>query len=360
MRHPAPRRQPGLDGRPSAGYNLKYALQFRRFPNHVPASSTRLWHGVGLVTAIFYDATSSDDVRRRRLFEGDLFVYSPTPSAARLCEFARTQIEEAFGGLDPRTAHERMPVEECVQLLAKLKPSFIHHPTSKECLRGMLAELGCDPEKTYFDVPRLRTAFPTDYLTSGIAYAFHPHRDTWYSAPMCQLNWWLPIYEVNPDNVMAFHPGYWSRAIRNGSAGYNYYRWNEESRKTAAQHVKTDTRVQPHAEEPVELDPQIRLLPKVGGTIIFSAAHLHSTVPNTSGVTRYSIDFRTVHLDDLTSRTGAPNLDSASTGTTMRDYLRATDLGRVPEDVVAMYDDETSQSGLLVFGSPQQGQAPVR
>ena len=27
----------------------------------------------------------------------------------------------------------------------------------------MLAESGCDLEKTYFDVPRLRTAFPGDY-----------------------------------------------------------------------------------------------------------------------------------------------------------------------------------------------------
>jgi hypothetical protein len=310
------------------------------------------------MTAIFHDPASTDAERRRRLFEGDLFVYSPVPSAARLCEFARGLIDEAFGSLDPLTAHQRMPVEQCVELLAKLKPTFIHHPTAKECLRGMLTELGCDAEKTYFDVPRLRTAFPTEYLTSGLAYAFHPHRDTWYSAPMCQLNWWLPIYDVNPDNVMAFHPAYWSRAIRNGSAGYNYYRWNEESRKTAAQHIKTDTRVQPHAEEPLELEPQVRLLTRVGGTIIFSAAHLHSTVPNTSGRTRFSIDFRTVHLDDLVSGTGAPNLDSASTGTTMRDYLRVSDLARVPEEIVARYDDETSREGVLVYPASQE-RAPV-
>ena len=82
--------------------------------------------------------------------------------------------------------------EKCAEILAELKPKFIHHPKSKEYIQGILAEVGCDPEKTYFDVPRMRTAFPGDYLKTGIAYAFHPHRDTWYSASMCQINWWMP------------------------------------------------------------------------------------------------------------------------------------------------------------------------
>ena len=91
----------------------------------------------------------------------------------------------------------------------------------------------------------MRTSTSDDYLTSGISYAFHPHRDTWYSAPFSQLNWWIPIYPVVPENVMAFHPQYWSNPVRNGSRRYNYYEWNPTSRLTAAQHVKTDTRDQP-------------------------------------------------------------------------------------------------------------------
>jgi ectoine hydroxylase-related dioxygenase (phytanoyl-CoA dioxygenase family) len=205
----------------------------------------------------------------------------------------------------------------------------------------MLSELGCDPGKTYFDVPRMRTAFPGEYLKSGIAYAFHPHRDTWYSAPFCQINWWMPFYELNANNCMAVHPHYWDRPVKNGSSQYNYYKWNLENRRTAAQHVKTDTRVQPHAEEPMELDPQIRLVCRVGGVYLFSGAQMHSTVPNTSGVTRYSIDFRTVHIDDVWNRRGAPNIDSECTGTTMRDYLCGADLSHIPDEAVAMYDDET-------------------
>src|SRR5581483_599991 len=191
-----------------------------------------------------------------------------------------------------------------------------------------------DLDKTYFDVPRMRTATSDDYLTTGIAYAFHPHRDTWYSAPQCQLNWWIPVFDLESDRSMAFHPRYWSRAVRNSSRTYNYGEWNKTSRFNASQHVKQDTRVQPKPEEPMDPDPQVRVITPVGGVLLFSAAQMHSTLPNTTGRTRFSIDFRTVHIDDVMAFRGAPNVDSACTGTTMSDYLRASDLAHVSEHVV--------------------------
>jgi hypothetical protein len=297
--------------------------------------------------SIIIDPDLKDADCRAKLYDGDLLVYSPTPSSRAFVEFAREAIASTFGGLDPQTAQFHMPAEDYAALLAVLKPRFIHDSRSKECIRGILKELGCDLEQTYFDVPRMRTATSDNYLTSGIAYAFHPHRDTWYSAPPFQLNWWLPIYPIVPENAMAFHPRYWSQPIRNGSAEYNYDEWNRSSRATAAQHIKTDTRKQPKPEEPIELDPQLRVIVPPGGILIFSAAQLHSTVPNTSGRTRFSIDFRTVNLSDAMERRGAPNIDSACTGTTMRDYLRGTDLTHVPDEVVAIYDISTFTVGAL-------------
>jgi hypothetical protein len=293
----------------------------------------------GMTMDILFDTKMSDDDRRKKLYSGSLFVNSPSPYALKLCLLAKEMIEEAFHPLDPLTLHEYMPVEECVEKLAVLKPKFIHHPKSKEYIQGMLLESGCDPDKTYFDVPRLRTAFPGDYLKSGIAYAFHPHRDTWYSAPFCQINWWMPVYPLNSENCMAFHPHYFHRPLKNGSHLYNYQKWNAESRHNAAQQIKVDTRVQPRPEEPVDLEPDVRLVCDVGAPFLFSAAHLHSTVPNSSAHIRYSIDFRTVHIDEVIGRTGAANIDSASTGTTMYDYLRASDLAHLPAEALAMYDD---------------------
>lgn len=290
------------------------------------------------MNTIYFDNQSSDDFRREQVYRGQLFVYSQTPGSLKLVEFARELIGEAFGSLDPLSAQHHMPVEKYAGVLAELKPKFIHHPNSKKYIREILQDLDCDLERTYFDVPRMRTATSDDYLTTGIAYAFHPHRDTWYSAPPSQINFWIPVYEIETGQSMAFHPYYWSNPIRNTSETYNYAEWNKTSRANAAQHIKTDTRVQPKPSEPVELEPQVRVITKAGGLLIFSAAQLHSTVPNYSGRTRFSIDFRTVNLDDVIAFRGAPNVDSSCTGTCMNDYLKGTDLSRMPQDLVSAYE----------------------
>jgi hypothetical protein len=99
----------------------------------------------------------------------------------------------------------------------------------------------------------------------------------------------------------------------------------------------------------MDLEQQLRIVCGRGDMILFSAAQMHSTVPNTAGFTRYSIDFRTVNLDDLKVRAGAPNLDSACTGTSLRDFMRGTDLARLPEDLVAQYDSESETDGVRIY-----------
>ena len=290
------------------------------------------------MTNVLSNPSFDDATRRDRLYRGEVMVYGAGPATLALVDFTRELVEEAFGGRDPQTAQYSMDVHDFATLLADLKPRFIHHPRCKELLPAILAERGCDLERTYFDVPRLRTSTSDHYLTTGIAFAFHPHRDTWYSAPMCQTNWWMPVYPVTPENVMAFHPRYMTEGLRNGSRRYDYAEWNRTSRLDAAKHIGTDTRDQPTPEEPVELDPQVRVVPEVGGMMVFSGNQLHSSVPNTSGRTRFSIDFRVVDIDDVADGRGSVNLDAECSGTTLRDFVRASDLAPMPEELAAAHD----------------------
>jgi hypothetical protein len=301
------------------------------------------------MNTLYFDATVSEDVRRQRLYNGQLFVFSPRPSSMALCQFARELTEEAFAPLDPREAQHSLPVEEFVAIVAPLKPKFIHHPKTKQLLRDLLQEFGCDMHKTYFDVPRMRIVTHGGYLNAGVAYPLHPHRDSWYASPLCQLNWWLPIYDIESESSMAFQPRYWSQPVRNGSSSYNHYEWNSDGRKNSAKYIQADTRKQPRAEEHIEIDPHLRVVCQVGGMILFSGAQFHWTVPNTSGRTRFSIDFRTAHIDDVVAKGGAPNLDSAPQGTTLRELMRASDLSRIPQEVIALYEDKPPASGVLVF-----------
>jgi hypothetical protein len=301
------------------------------------------------VNTAYVDSSCDDSQRRERLYTGQIFLFSPRKSSLALAEHAREMIEGAFGDVDPQLAQYEMPVERYVEICTPLKPSFIHNDITKQLVRSVLDDFGCDLDRTFQDVPRLRMVTSDGYLTSGVGYAHHPHRDTWYSAPMCQLNWWLPIYDIESASSMAFHPDYWSRPVKNGSSEFNYYEWNASGRKDAAKHIKTDTRKQPKPEEPMQLEPQIRFVVPAGGIVVFSAAHMHSTVPNTTGQARYSIDFRTVHLDDVETMGGAPNVDSAAKGTSLRDFKRASDLTDLPEELIAPYDDDDARVGELVF-----------
>jgi len=304
---------------------------------------------------VLFDTDWPDDRTRAALYGGDVLVSSPVPASLALVALARDLLEDAFAPHHPIEAQYHLDVTEYAAILADVKPRFIHDPACKRLIPELIEQLGSTPSLVHFDVPRMRSATAGNYLTSGIAYAFHPHRDTWYSAPQAQLNWWFPVYEMDPGNGMAFHPRYFARPVPNSSETYNYYRWNLESRASASNQVGVDTRVQPRiTAEAVDLGEDVRVSLPVGGVMVFSGQQLHSTVPNTTDVTRYSIDFRTVHRRDLEEGRGAPRVDVQCTGTSLRDFLNCVDLTPLPDDVIARYDDDSAveYASSLVYKPP--------
>lgn len=292
------------------------------------------------MSTVYFDSSLEEQTRRQKLHEGQIFVFAPCPSVLALCDFARSLTEEAFGDIHPTLAQHHFAPEEYARILASLKPKFINHPHSKQLIQDILHEFGCDLEKTYFDVPRMRTATSNSYLTTGIAYSFDPHRDTWFCAPLNQLNWWIPLYDIEAENCLTFYPGYWDKPVRNESATYDCRDWYAESRRIEAEGLK-DVRKRPRPLDSLKHAEELRLVCNVGGVILFSGAQLHGTVPNTTGRTRFSLDFRTVHLDDVTTCTGAPNVDTVSTGTLMGDFLHPVTLAPMSESLVALYEQGT-------------------
>ena len=84
--------------------------------------------------------------------------------------------------------------------------------------RGCWRRSACDLDQVHFDIPRMRTLTSNNYLTTGIAYAFHPHLVTpGIRAPTTRSTRRLPIFDIEPGNAMAFHPNYFSRWVTNDS-----------------------------------------------------------------------------------------------------------------------------------------------
>jgi hypothetical protein len=301
------------------------------------------------MSGILVDPQHFEGASREALYAGSTLMLKPATASKKLCEFAWQMIQEAFSPLHPEQAQSELPVTKFSEIISQLKPRFTHSAEAKRFLKELFEELGWNPAKTYFDVPKLRIATHSSYLTSGMGYAYKAHRDVWYSAPSCQINWWTPINEVQARNVMVIHPRYFDRKVPNNSSDFDAYRWNAEGRKNAALYIHNDPRNHPHLQGNIDLDWQV-LVGRPGSLMLFSAQHLHATVPNESGRTRFSIDFRTVHEDDILAHRGAKLVDCSSTGTTLRDFMRSTDLERFPEDVVSSYEvGGRAKDGVLVF-----------
>jgi hypothetical protein len=285
------------------------------------------------MTDIYLDSQFDDSERRNHLFNSDLLIYNSSHGTRELCNHAQQLIRDAFGE-HPQSAQDAMNVENFISITASLKSKFTNNDKTKKLIQNLLKEFSCDLEKTYFDVPRLRVVTSGGYLSAGVGYAYKAHRDTWYSSPHSQINWWIPVYPLTTDQSLEFYPDYWNVPIKNSSSDFNYQDWCENGRLKATQQINKDTRTHPLPLEEIDVKKGLRVVMSEAQPILFSAGHLHSTVPNNSGFTRFSFDFRTVHRDDLLSNTGSTNIDCKSTGTTLDDFMLAADFSSIPRDLI--------------------------
>ena len=286
-----------------------------------------------------------------RAYDGALVMIPPNDASLELCAFARELAEEAFAPYKPTTAQHHLSVDEFVERAGPLKPRFIHHPRTRELQKKYLAELGFDSERTYLDVPRMRVASSDGYLTSGIGHAQPAHRDTWWSAPKQQIQFWSPIYEMSRYSCMEFFPYYRAAPIENTSEHFNIYRWNATGRKNAANYRHgEDKRGIPQPAEDFKSPGAVQIVLPVGGMVMFSADQLHATSTNTTGKTRFSVDFRIVDVEHVRDDLGAAMVDNHSTGTALRDFRRISDDTEFPAHLVAQNDSgEIGDDAMLVF-----------
>ena len=54
---------------------------------------------------------------------------------------------------------------------------------------------------------------------------------------------------------------------------------------------------------------ELRLVVEPGDLLCFSGAHLHASVPNSTGVARFGVEARTVDVGDVADDRSVPNVD---------------------------------------------------
>jgi Phytanoyl-CoA dioxygenase (PhyH) len=299
---------------------------------------------------LFVDPQVQPRHLRQSLYRGDLVVLTNLSSVSEFVDYTREQLADLFKPYDPEHAHQHIDKEEMAKRLGSWKPRFIHSPTSRDLVCKIIREAGFSAVWTHYDVPKPRTSFPVQHLTTGIAYAFPWHRDVWYSAPAQQINWWLPVFALRPDNCMRFDLRNFDRAVPNTSAEFDYYK-NNTARLSTVSQVSTERQVRPAAVDYTPVDDLV-VVPSPGDVLLFSGAQMHASIPNTSGRARFSVDFRTVDVADLTAGRGAPVVDADCTGTAIRDFLRVEDGAPFDEEAVQKLFGTPPPGSTLVFEAP--------
>jgi hypothetical protein len=263
---------------------------------------------------------------RRRIYQGAVYRLPATPVSMRLVEDVLSLAHEELGADGPvREAQFRLSDEEFFRRAGRLRSILYTEPRCHEAVRRLLAVYGFDPGRTAFDPIRLRIVTHRGFENPKAAPVYYAHRDTWYANPQAQITWWIPLHDVGEEETFAFYPDYFDRLVSNNSEEFDYDRWMQGgwSLKIGWQDPTAgSTALYPGQVGGVDLSSVRTFAARAGEVILFAGAHFHQTRPNTTGRTRFSLDFRTANLDDHAQGLGAPNVDNRSTGSALRDYVQ--------------------------------------
>lgn len=257
---------------------------------------------------------------RRAIYAGGIFRIGACAATRDLAAQVMALLTEKFGD-NLHTVHERLSFNDMQPGMGDIRAQLAALPEYRAAQAEILTATGFNTAELAIDVLRLRCVMDNGHLNKGAALAYTAHRDTWFGNPQAQVNFWMALHDVTPAQSFSFYPSLFAKAVPNTSGGFSYGEWMG---KRGWQGMKSNDAVEYPAPLGQPEDPAaFSFTAAAGDIIVFSAAQLHQTVRNASGVTRFSLDFRAVHLDDHRQGLGAPNADNGSKPEALEDYWKA-------------------------------------
>ncbi len=241
---------------------------------------------------------------RQSIYAGDIYILPPTDIRLRLCAVIHRMLVQVLSD-DVQTVHTRQDDRKTLENLSTVKGELETNTDYRLATKSILNELGMTVKDYALDVPRLRANIPMGHKNEEAEIAYATHRDTWYSNPKSQINFWMPIFDTTDKQSFAFYPDYFDKPVENNSAEFDYDSWIAHGHPTTHE----------------TLSNPISFAAPAGSLVMFSAAHLHQGLAHDENTIRYSIDFRTVHRGDFEKDIGAPDPDNDSAPHAFQDYL---------------------------------------
>ena len=237
------------------------------------------------------------------LFEGALVVFDGLRPVTHLVDRVRAILERVFETQEPSVAQCHLSAPSFCRLAMRAREVVAQDATLARHWCATLTVIGYRRDATWLDRIRLRAVPSRSDIDHRRLQTLPPHRDTWASGIMAQINWWLPLYPLAESRTMLLWPDAFRHRVANNSA-----EWNFEALKNGG---REDYPLLPVAcARPAQ--PGVPVLIEPGQLLAFSAAHLHAGASDATDRTRFGVDSRSVWEPDLSSGRGAPNVDGAA------------------------------------------------
>jgi hypothetical protein len=245
------------------------------------------------------------------LYAGEIVRFSGLSQMPALVTFTRAFLEERLAPYPPVEVHRHLDSGVLATRLAELQREYARSAEVKGLWRELFEAVGLDPEDTARDRLTLRfqvhseqgSALPWSRSTATVGF----HRDSWGTNLSAQVNWWAPVWPITCERTFAIHPRLWDVPIPNNSVDFDLADVMERLR-TAPETVSSG-QLAPRPTHAVDPEGGVPVVLEPGEIIAFSSAHAHAGVPNHTGLTRISLETRTVSISDVRARHGAPNAD---------------------------------------------------
>jgi hypothetical protein len=262
---------------------------------------------------------------RESLLAGQVYLKPGGSASVALVSKIIALMQERLETGDIRRAHEKWSAEQFFEKLGGLRRTVYLEAEYHEALRAVVEECGFDLSRVAFDPIRLRVVQPGGHRNPLAAPVYYPHRDTWYAHPQSMIVWWMPLHDLQPEETFVFYPDYLDKPVANDSEIFDYADWIKDGPALKIGWQKQDSGITgryPGSQETEMPSYAEGFSCRAGENLIFTGAHYHKTNPHDLALTRFSLDFRVVDLDDVKAGRGAPNADNRSRGTTLGDYIQ--------------------------------------
>ncbi len=247
-----------------------------------------------------------------KIFQGKILTFPKTSSSIKLVN-ETIQFLNKKEKINYLNWENNLSKNDFYNLSLKIKKLFSEYKYLYNLLNSILNDLKLNSKNFFFDKPRLRIIPTYLHKIKEAKPAFAIHRDTWYANPEHQINFWIPIHDINTKNSFTIYPDYFQKPVLNNSIEFDYQILNLQGGFASKSHE----RIFPDAKEKIIKTNQLIPILKKGDILVFSSQHLHATNPNLTKFSRFSIDFRIYFKKEFDI---IKNVDNDSKGSIKVDY----------------------------------------